>query len=296
MDKCFNSHVFKLLVFFHFGKPKMSSLTIVVVLLILIFSYNVDGDDEQHESCSRRCGVHNISHPFRLKDSPKECGDERYNLSCEDNNQLILYYGSFGKYYVQSINYNNFTIRLLDFNSHGYSNYSIPPHPLGFYNFTSRSIDQIALPYRVFGDYIVLLKSMLYVTCPKHVQYSSGIYFDAACMNISNSYEQQKGNYIVFGDKSLLELGLEDGCRIELMFLTSWPFKHGGNNNISCTDIRGMMFYGFELSWLNSLCKDGWYSDFLDYNNQRRCCAPSGNYLQTTSSKFFSSSLSVFVD
>ncbi|AES59896.2 stress-induced receptor-like kinase [Medicago truncatula] len=248
---------------------------LVVLVMLLILPYNNVHGDEQQDSCSTRCGDHNISHPFRLKDSPENCGDKRYILSCEDNNQLILYYGSFGKYYVQSINYNNFTIRLLDFNSHGYSNYSLPPHPLGFYSFDSRTINPIALPYRVFGDhYIDLFKSMLYVTCPKHVQYSSGIYFDAACMNISNSYEQQKGNYIVFGDKSLLELALGDECRIELMFLTSWDFKHGGNNNISCTDIHRMMFYGFELSWLNSLCKHGWYSDILDYNNQRR--APSG--------------------
>ena len=93
------------------GKPKMPSLTLVVVLLILILSYNIaDGDDEQQESCSRRCGVHNISHSFRLKDSPEECGDKRYILSCEDNNQLILHYECqeyHGKYHVRSINYKN---------------------------------------------------------------------------------------------------------------------------------------------------------------------------------------------
>ncbi|XP_024631313.1 uncharacterized protein [Medicago truncatula] len=261
-----------------------ATLNLVVVVLLLILPYNNVHGDEQQESCSKRCGVHNISHPFRLKDSPENCGDNRYILSCEDNDQLILYYGSFGKYYVQSINYNNFTIRLLDFNNLGHSNYSLQPHPLGLYNFTSTTINPRVLPYTVFDDYnIDLFNSMLYVTCPKHVQYSSGIYFDAACMNISNSYEQQKGNYIVFGDRSLLEFGLGDGCRIELMFLTSWPFEHGGNN-IFCTDIRRMMFYGFELSWLNSLCKHGWYSEILDYNNQRRGCARLGNFLQTTSS------------
>jgi hypothetical protein len=57
----------------------MSSLTsaalaFVVVLLILIFPHKVYGNEYQ-ESCSRRCGVHNISYPFRLKDSPKKCGD-----------------------------------------------------------------------------------------------------------------------------------------------------------------------------------------------------------------------------
>ena len=127
----------------------MSSLTIVVLLLILIFSYNKVYCEDQQESCSRRCGVHNISYPFRLKDSPKECGDERYNLSCEDNNQLILYYefGEYhGKYYVQSINYNNFTIRSLDFNL-GSNNSIHLYYFLGLYNFNSNFFTS---PYLAF--------------------------------------------------------------------------------------------------------------------------------------------------
>jgi hypothetical protein len=48
--------------------------------------------NEQQDPCSRKCGVHTISHPFQLENnSPPECGDQRYTLSCE-NNQLILYY------------------------------------------------------------------------------------------------------------------------------------------------------------------------------------------------------------
>jgi hypothetical protein len=263
----------------------MSSLTSRVMLLILIFHCNnIVYGDEQQESCSTKCGVHNISHPFRLKDSPKKCGDKRYILSCEENDQLILYY--FGKYYVQSINYNNFTIRLLDINNLGYSNYSLPPHPLGLYNFTSRSHEPVRLPYQVYRDrFIPLTKSILDVRCPNNVQNS----FDevVACMNIT--HENLFVNYRFGSDKSLSKLDLGDGCRIEFMYLTSWPFENGGrpgNNNVSCSDIRRMMFYGFELSWLNSFCKDGW-SAYLDINNHLICFHSSGNLLQTTFSEFF---------
>jgi hypothetical protein len=280
----------------------MSSLTsaalnFVVVLLILIFHCNnIVYGDEQQESCSTKCGVHNISHPFRLKDSPKKCGDKRYILSCEENDQLILYY--FGKYYVQSINYNNFTIRLLDFNNLGYSNYSLPPHPLGLYNFTSKSDQPIGMPYQVYGDQdISLVKSILYVRCPNSVQNSSDIYFDegGACMNITHE-NLFYVNYRFGSDKSLskLDLGdLGDGCRVEFMYLTSWPLEHGGrrgnnNNNISCSDIRHMMFYGFELSWFNSLCKDGWYwYRYLD-KSSHRSCASIGNLLERFSVYCFS--------
>jgi hypothetical protein len=117
------------------------------------------------------------------------------------------------------------------------------------------------------------------------------MYFDggSACMNITdeNSFYV---NYIGFGDGgSLSNLGLGDGCRIEFMYLTSWPIEHGshrGNNNISCADIRRMMFYGFELSWLNSFCKHGWSASF-DINNHYSCLLYSGNLLQTTCSEFF---------
>ncbi|KAI5394491.1 hypothetical protein KIW84_061233, partial [Lathyrus oleraceus] len=79
---------------------------------------------------------------------------------------------------------------------------------------------------------------------------------------------------------SLSELGLEDGCRIEYMYLTSWDLQDGNNSNISCTDIRRMMLYGFELSWSNGLCEDGWFL-YLDDNSQYRCIQ-DGNLLQTT--------------
>ncbi|XP_004498297.1 LEAF RUST 10 DISEASE-RESISTANCEUS RECEPTOR-LIKE PROTEIN KINASE-like 2.2 isoform X2 [Cicer arietinum] len=238
----------------------MSSLTLVVVVVVLvIFSYNsVDADEQQ--TCSQRCGVHNITHPFRLKDSPIKCGDQRYNLSCENNNQLILYNESFGKYYVQSINYNNFTIRLLDFNllsSNSNSN-SLLPYSLGLYNFSFYTS-----PYVPYHEYFsnVSQTSMLFVSCPNRTVDDGG--------NCMNSTLYGNSFYVSSYDKSLLQLGMEDTCRIEFMYLTSWPIVDYGSN-ISCMDIRRMMFYGFELSWFNSLCQDGWYV-YFDHNNNPRC-------------------------
>jgi hypothetical protein len=89
-----------------------------------------------------------------------------------------------------------------------------------------------------------------------------------------------KNSFYVDGyNKSLSNLDMGDGCRIEFMYLTSWPLAHGshrGNNNISCMDIRRMMFYGFELSWLNSFCKvsDRLQYAELDQYNKPRCVHP----------------------
>ncbi|KAK2399536.1 rust resistance kinase Lr10 [Trifolium repens] len=248
------------------------ALTLAVVVLLLTFPYNNVYGDEQQDSCSRSCGVHNISHPFRLKDSPENCGDRRYNLSCENNNQLILYYESFGKYYgkfyVQSINYDNFTIRLLDSNL-GYSNYSLPTYSLGLYNFSYFTSPYLA--YHQYKNYNrdVLTKSILYVSCPSQYSYVGN------CMN-STLFSYKNYFYVDGYNKSLSNLDLGNGCRIEFMYLTSWPLDRGNNNSISCMDIRRMLVYGFELSWFNSFCKVAdWllYAE-LDQYNKPRCVHP----------------------
>jgi len=262
----------------------MPSLTSFVMVSVLIFVVVMvagqilgisirNNGDEQQESCSRRCGVHNISHPFRLKDSPEECGDKRYNLLCEDNNQLILYYEFeeyHGKYYVQSINYNNFTIRLLDFNLAS-SNNSIPPYySLGLYNFSSNFITSPYLAFNGYENYThyILTKSMLYVSCKNPSEY---IDKGGNCLNTS-SYSKYENSFYVGGyQKTLSDLGLGDECHMKSMYLTSWPLEDG--NNISCTDMRRMVFYGFELSWLNSLCNDGLYAQSNQYN-QHLCIDP----------------------
>ncbi|XP_047964697.1 rust resistance kinase Lr10-like [Salvia hispanica] len=54
----------------------------------------------------------NISSPFRLKGDPKNCGDPRFELSCE--NKVAYFSLHSHKYYVQDIYYDRSTIRLVD--------------------------------------------------------------------------------------------------------------------------------------------------------------------------------------
>ncbi|XP_027337163.1 rust resistance kinase Lr10-like [Abrus precatorius] len=221
-----------------------SSFAAFFVLLILFYGNCRCNATEDTELCSRWCGIHNITHPFRLQDSPDTCGDTRYNLSCEDN-QLMLYLG-FGKYHVKSINYDNYTIRVVDVNvgAHDYS--SLPSYSLGQYNFNEYE------PYRVDRDYRsnILAKSMMYLWCPSRVD-SCDLYVgdNESCV----WYAIGSTFYLNVDGRPIRDLGLRDSCRIELQYMTSWPneISHG---NISCTDIHEMLLYGFELSWVNSLC------------------------------------------
>ncbi|CAK9181316.1 unnamed protein product, partial [Ilex paraguariensis] len=47
---------------------------------------------------------------------------------------------------------------------------------------------------------------------------------------------------------------VRERCNIELMVMTSWPFKD--DNNISFSDIYDAIEYGFELSWFKTQCEN----------------------------------------
>jgi len=99
------------------------SFPIMWWVLVVLFSFTLllqqgsssDLSIEKEHTCPpSSCGkISNISYPFRLKDDPDNCGDKRYELACENNNVTALNLYS-GKYYVKSINYDNFTIRVVD--------------------------------------------------------------------------------------------------------------------------------------------------------------------------------------
>ncbi|KAL1309708.1 hypothetical protein AAHE18_17G197100 [Arachis hypogaea] len=214
------------------------------------------------------CGRHDIRYPFRLNNSsPSHCGDHRYTLSCENDNQLFLYLKSI-KFQVQSINYNNYTIRLADANvalhSHDLS-YPLP-YSLTPSNFTGAQDEpyQDRFYKQHFYHVIRLTKQMVYLMrCPPYgVESSSAA---ATCMN--GSYALGSTLYVSDIDKTLQDLAFVDSCHIEWMYVTSWPAEIKHRNN-SCTDIHYMLLYGFELSWLKVYCK---YEAMLADHNKVIC-------------------------
>ena len=86
------------------------------LLLLLLVPIPCKAKQNYH-LCTSSCGnIHNISYPFRLKDDPRSCGEREFELASE-NNRTIFYLNS-GKYRVKEINYEIFTIRVVeDFSS-----------------------------------------------------------------------------------------------------------------------------------------------------------------------------------
>jgi len=88
----------------------MTALIIVVILLHQTCNTTAGQDHCSPSSCG---SILNISYPFRLTSDPQNCGDQRYNLSCENNQTLVLHLYH-GRYHVRQINYTDFTIRVVD--------------------------------------------------------------------------------------------------------------------------------------------------------------------------------------
>jgi len=230
------------------------------------------------------CGnIQNISYPFRLNTDPQSCGNNNYTLICENNISTVLNLYS-GKYYVQAINYGNFTIRVVDAgvqdNCCSIPLYSLAPDnfsdgdPYTWYNYKQvpppevsegfvdywgpRYLPRLSLPM-IFMSCENTVNSPLYVdTAPSGLNYGSG--------NYSNSSLVTRSNYVTLGGMNasdLIEL-----CSIEKIFLLP---KKNYTDKYSFEEIHSDLAYGFELSWYNINCKKCRRGCYLNSADRRRC-------------------------
>ncbi|KAF3432844.1 hypothetical protein FNV43_RR23946 [Rhamnella rubrinervis] len=230
----------------------ISMSAVIIGLLVRIQLHEIstiNAQEDNHQCPPSSCGkIHNISYPFRLKDDPKHCGRKRYTLSCE-NNITILYLYS-GKYNVEAINYNNYTIRLVDSNFHKGNCSFIPLYSLASFNFSYSDLYSTVL-YRAKLLPIPLVETRIFMTCENPV--NSPLYVDTApCITSKRpyySYIMVRGNLSV--DR------MEDSCRTQLVVMSSWKRKNikKKNTTSSYMDIHNELLYGFELSWLITFLK-----------------------------------------
>ncbi|KAM2845812.1 hypothetical protein COP1_028222 [Malus domestica] len=203
-----------------------------------------NADNSSAKSCTSSCGhIHNISHPFRLNDDPKYCGDVRYTLSCESN-ITVLDLPSSGKYYVQAINYNNKTIRLLDpgldNNNCSSMSQNIPPTTEDF-----NSLYGTGLSVPIY-----------YFKCSNPS--NSSLYVDTApCLNNTSSSSQPKTySYVMVGDRFRDVWELDEGCSVEWMILAAGYVED--YSSFSYKDIHNALMYGFELYPYEDRCPGHW--------------------------------------
>jgi hypothetical protein len=223
---------------------------IVVVVLLLHQTCNTSADDHCPPSSCGSIPI-NISYPFRLTSDPENCGDQRYNLSCENNQTLVLHLYD-GRYYVQQINYTYNRIRVVDpgigLNANEY--YSIPRYSLDDNNFSSGD------PYQSPAQVVYFVKCEKRVNSRYHLNIS-------ACFE-GGVYSSKRYTYALFrynrayiSHRPALELG--NLCRVEQISLISWVDRYYYDDdftNISCTYFHNELLRGFELYWIR---RDGAY-------------------------------------
>ncbi|KAF7816707.1 rust resistance kinase Lr10-like [Senna tora] len=181
-----------------------AKLGVVVFVMMIMVCYNYKlgcGDDE---GCSSLCGGLNVSHPFRLKEYARECGDSRYELSCDDS-QLILNLES-AKFKVESIHYTNYTIRVRDANVVDFNFSSLPLSSLSrYYNFSYYDAYSSLELYQNYPDTTYTM--MVYFGCNKIGVVNWSKYVDAApCMEKMESAGVFQKIEFLQGDNSIVPI------------------------------------------------------------------------------------------
>ncbi|WCJ36823.1 PR5-like receptor kinase [Euphorbia peplus] len=193
------------------------------------------------------CGnLHTITFPFRLTSDPETCGfrSPSFTLSCENNRTILHLFA--GKYHVQSINYTDFSLRIVDASVNQNTCSSIPQFSLTGANFTNSDPFVYFTPYWNFdrkpAKLVVFLKCDNPVNSIKYVEI-------APCVD-------RRFDYVIDNFSSVAEV--EDKCSVEVMVLSPLPARVG--ENVSFEEIRRDLVYGFEI-WWNQIscrtCRDG---------------------------------------
>ncbi|CAM8982759.1 unnamed protein product [Rhodiola kirilowii] len=224
----------------------------------------------EFESCGK---ISNITCPFRLRGGFKSSCKSKYELICEDNTNTILHWRN-GKYHVQSINYQNFTLRVTDAGI-SRSNCSTRPSNcltfLSFYygdTFTFFDLaDLVSVIFlgcddRVSANYSALISSRSNVNVSLVDRTSCG---GTVERSTSKAYQ-----YMIVNEKfmNLVHRDVPASCRIDVMsFVSRRP------EEMTIGGVYEELRYGFELSFYQMNCdrcrRDGYA--FKDAEEAARC-------------------------
>ncbi|RDX99908.1 Rust resistance kinase Lr10, partial [Mucuna pruriens] len=240
----------------------------LLVMMVFLVQQICATNEQDHACPPSSCGkLINITYPFRLRGDPERCGDKRYELACE-NNVTVLYLYS-GKYHVQAINYNNFTIRVVDPGVQQPNCSSLPRYFLSRSNFSDTydytmvndtdpyqaSQERLSQPQQIFNKISfsviqgeLVFQHIVFLNCSYPVSDNSKYVDTASCVNW-----QSKGYiYAIAGD--LKAEDIEVDCHVKLVTPTSWWGLD--TNKYSYTAMYRALVYGFEISWMHLACED----------------------------------------
>ena len=227
-----------------------------LLLLVILSTHHGCSARKNNSYCAPSCGnIHNISYPFRLNTDAESCGNKSYELVCENNVRPTLNL-SMVKYHVQAINYNEFTIRLVEAGVQKDDCFSI----------RRRSILQNSI--LAYYDQRGYISQLTFICCENQIlkphpdnildtssckNGSSTAYNSSSSSSISSPSCIKEGHsYVIIGDVNLQDL--PDLCRINLIYIVPGFLLSENKTNMSYIDVHDVLVHGFELSWASACC------------------------------------------
>ncbi|KAL8116512.1 hypothetical protein AgCh_022865 [Apium graveolens] len=195
------------------------------------------------------CGnIQNISCPFTLKGDHQKCNASffTYELSCINNRTTLYLLPDRHLYYVESISYGNFSIRVVDPGLQRDNHSSLPIHSIGDYELSRQGSQE---PLSELNQPVTMIECPSPVISTRYINITSPNSSSSALVfgrKLVYSYA-----YVVTGSLDISEL--EDDCRINKVAWVSLrsPFSKVFNN---FSEIHSAMVYGFELPWSYFYC------------------------------------------
>jgi len=211
------------------------------VAIIIVLFWQTHSAKDRPLCAPSSCGkIGNISYPFRLKGDPAGCGIPRYELDCVKNVTVITLFS--GKYHVQNIHYQTYSIQLTDAGVEEDIACSIPRYFISTSNFTDIAPltfwnGNESPPYAAF-----LNCSDRVSDDPRYVEVN-----DRLCDSGGHVYAVLSSS----GEFTMMDIKV--GCHLQAAtFINN---KHC--NNVSSADIHECLYNGFWLNWVTPfICTD----------------------------------------
>lgn len=220
---------------------KSNSVAVSRISIFLVF-FTVNSLAQNGSCPSSSCGSIRISYPFTLTFIPESCGvtNPSFKLECL-NNQTILEAES-TRYVVQDINYESYSIRLVDPSINAGNLSSCPLY--------SNGPDVWPTIYSYFFEWNV---PITFISCLAPVN-SSEYVEGPLCGNRSRNFSRPSRiySYLMVGYRHLSDV--EELCTIDRVVWTSG--RKGMKDNSSLAAIYDYMARGVELSWYRALCRE----------------------------------------
>ena len=185
----------------------------------------------------------------------------KVRISPTSNTTFVQLYN--GTYRVKAINYNNYTICLVDPGIQEGNCSSLPHYLLSRSNFTDTYNDSIDYyyspdPYLATMFYMQLtFDHVVYVKCRDPVRDNAWYVDTSPCLD----WESRGGGYVyaVVGDLSASQL--KSGCHVKwvaTMAIGRESMVGGGGRmtRTSYSEIHSVISYGFEVTWWQGACVD----------------------------------------